>query len=236
MSLARAAAVVAALAATPAPAAEPPQAAGPAVVLDRIAAVVGDDVILESEVGRLVAVEVTPRRPGEGDAAYRDRVLDERIVEVLRDRELRQTGGFDPSSSEVEARLAEVGARIEKEQGAPLDVVLARARVTRAEAIGWIRRGLAVEAYARERILPTIRVSDEAVKAYYEGPFVEEARAKGLAALPPLPQVQDQLRELLRERRLGEEIARWTDGLRARTRVLIYRRSPVAAPGPSARR
>lgn len=234
-----AAALACALAGAGAAVGPPPTPApvvGPPVVLDRIAAVVGDDVVLESEISRLVAVEVTPRKPGETGGAYRDRVLDERIVEVLRDRELRQTGGFDPTSLEVDARLAELAARVEREQGETFDAVLARAGVTRAEASGWIRRGLATEAYARERILPTIRVSDEEVKAYFEGPFREEARSKGLAELPPLPEVSDQLRELLRERRLTEEIARWTDGLRAKTRILIYRRPPVSVPGPSARR
>ncbi|MGZ5426610.1 MAG: hypothetical protein ACXWE1_05330, partial [Thermoanaerobaculia bacterium] len=63
--------------AAPAPAATP---SGGTVLVDRIAAVVGDEIVLESEVQKLVAVRFLEHKPGETDAAYRDRVLDERIV------------------------------------------------------------------------------------------------------------------------------------------------------------
>ena len=72
---------LAAAGATPSPA--PAAAATPApspVVLDRIAAVVGDDVILESEIRKLAGVDYLPREAGESDAAYRDRILAARVV------------------------------------------------------------------------------------------------------------------------------------------------------------
>ena len=74
-----------------APPAPSPTALPGAVVLDRIAAVVGDDLILESELRKLAGVGYLPREAGESDAAYRDRVLEVRVVEVLRDRQLRKT-------------------------------------------------------------------------------------------------------------------------------------------------
>ena len=40
----------------------PPPAAGPAVTLDRIAAVVGEEVVLEGEISRLAAIGFLPRR------------------------------------------------------------------------------------------------------------------------------------------------------------------------------
>src|ERR1019366_5982193 len=73
--------------AAPAPAATP---SGPAVLVDRIAAVVGDEIVPESEVQKLVAVRFLEHKPGETDAEYRDRVLDERIVDLLRERQLRR--------------------------------------------------------------------------------------------------------------------------------------------------
>jgi hypothetical protein len=206
---------------SPAPAATP---AARGVVLDRIAAVVGDDLILESEVRKLAGVGYLPREAGETDAAYRDRILASRVVEVLRDRQLRKTGGIEPKREEVEARMAALEARVVKERGEPLDTILARAGATRAELTTFVKRGMSLESFVKERLSPAIKTTDAELRAYYDGPFREEARAKGLSALPPFEDVSEQIRELVRERKLNVEIERWTEQLRAETRVLIYRR------------
>jgi peptidyl-prolyl cis-trans isomerase SurA len=214
-------AVAASAAATPVPAATP---APNAVVLDRIAAVVGDDVILESEIRKLTALGYLPRTADETDAAYRDRILSTRVVEVLRDRQLRKTGGIEPKREEVEARVAALEARVVKERGEPLDAILSRAGATRAELAAFVKRGMALESFVRERLAPAIKTTDAELRAYYDGPFRDEARARGLASVPPYEDVAEQIRELVRERKLNVEIERWTEQLRAETRILIYRR------------
>ena len=136
----------------------------------------------------------------------------------------------------MSAKLDELAARYEAGTGEPFDRALERARTSRDEVKAWIRRGIALESYARERLLPTVRVTEEAMQVFYAGPFREEAAARGLATLPPYAEVKDQLRELLRERLLGEEVEKWTKGLRATTRILVYRRPPIASSGGSASR
>jgi hypothetical protein len=206
------------------------------VTLDRIAAVIGDEIVLEGEISRLATIGFLPRRPGESELAYRDRLLDLRVVELLRERELRLLTGLEPDPLEVEAKLDELAARYEAGTGEPFARALERSRTTRDEVRAWIRRGIALENYARERLLPTVRVTEEAMQAFYAGPFREEAAARGLATLPPYADVKDQLRELLRERLLTEEVEKWTKGLRAKTRILVYRRPPIASSGGSASR
>ena len=211
-------------AAAPAPTPDPAAPAPGAVVLDRIAAVVGDDLILESELRKLVGVGYLPREAGETDGAYRERVLATRIVEVLRERQLRKTGGIEPKREEVEARVAALEARVVKERGEPLDAILARAGATRDELTAFVKRGMALENFVRERLSPAIKTTDAELHAYYDGPFREDARARGLPTIPPYEDVAEQIRELLRERKLNAEIERWTEQLRAETRVLIYHR------------
>ncbi len=208
------------------PAAPPPARApaGRGVVLDRIAAVVGDEIILESDVGKLVAVRYLAPKPGESDAAYRDRILDELITDALRERELRKAGGLEPEPAEVEARLEALEKRVEAERGVPFEEALKKAGITRAEAAAYVRRGLMLQTFVRERLTPTIRIGDAEIKAYYDGPFRDEMRRKGLETIPPLAEVTDEIRDLLRERKLNEAIVRWTEKLRASTRILIYRR------------
>ena len=213
-----------------------PVTTGPAVTLDRIAAVVGDEIVLEGEVSRLAAIGFLPRRAGESELAYRDRLLDLRVVELLRERELRLLTGLEPDPAEVSAKLDEVAARYEAGTGEPFDRALEQVRTTRDEVMGWIRRGIALESYARERLLPTVRVTEAGMRAFYDGPFRAEAEARGLLTLPPFSEVQDQLRELLRERLLNEEVEKWTQGLREKTRILVYRRPPIASSAGSASR
>ena len=195
-----------------------------AVVLDRIAAVVGDDLILESELRKLVGVGYLPREAGESDPAYRDRVLEVRVVEVLRDRQLRKTGGIEPKREEVEARVAALETRVVAERGETLDSILTRAGATRDDLTAFVKRGMSLESFVKERLSPGVKTTEAELRAYYDGPFREEARAKGLASLPPYEDVSEQIRELVRERKLNAEIERWTEQLRAETRVLIYRR------------
>ena len=178
-----------------------------------------------------------PRRPGESDAAYRDRILNERIDEVVEEQQLRRTGGVDPDPREVEAKYRELEARLAKTPGGTLAERMARAHVTPDDVKGWIRRGLMLSTYVRERISPTIKTTDAELRAFFEGPFREEAREHGLETLPAFADVQDRLRELLRERKLNEAVAAWTKELREGTRILIYRRPGLpgsACPaGPS---
>src|SRR5258706_69254 len=106
----------------------------------------------------------------------------------------------------------------------PSDEVLGGARASRQEVTEWIKRGLALETYVRERISPTVKVTEAELKAYYEGPFRSEAKARGLEKLPPFTEVTEEVRELVRERKLNEEIERWTEALRTSTQILVYRR------------
>lgn len=231
LALALATATASAAAVAPAPA-----STGPAVTLDRIAAVVGNEIVLEGEISRLEAIGFLPRREGETELAYRDRLLDLRIVELLREKELRLLTGLEPDPAVVAARLDELAARYEAGTGEPFDRALERARTTRDEVRRWIRRGLALDSYARERLLPTVKVTEDGARAFYDGPFRSEAAARGVATLPPFAEVQDQVRELLRERLLNEEVEKWTEGLRAKTRVLVYRRPPIDSSAGSASR
>lgn len=232
-----AAVLLAALAGSGAVAGEvPPATTGPAVTLDRIAAVVGEEVVLEGEISRLAAIGFLARRPEEAEQAYRDRLLDLRVVELLREKELRLLTGLEPAPEEVDAKLDEVAARYEAGTGEPFDRALERVRTTRDEVRGWIRRGIALESYARERLLPTVKVTDEAMRAFYDGPLRAEAATRGVETLPPFPEVQDQIRDLLRERLLNEEVEKWTNGLREKTRILVYRRPPIESSSGSASR
>jgi hypothetical protein len=214
---------------TPTPAvlpAVPPLAppSGPAVLVDRIAAAVGDDLVLESEIRKLVAVGYLERKTGESDTAYRERALDQRIVDLLREKQLRRSSGFDPKPEEVEARVAALEERLAKDRGVPAAAALAAAGATHEELSQWVRRGLALDSFVRERLTPGLKLTEADFRAYYDTAFRVAAKKRGLAEVPPFDDVREEIREVVRELRLNAEIERWTEQLRSETRILIYRR------------
>jgi hypothetical protein len=194
------------------------------VLVDRIAAVVGDDIILESEIRKLVAVRYLERKTGESDTAYRDRALDQRVVDLLREKQLRRSSGFDPKPEEVEARVAALEERLAKDRGVPAAAVLAAAGTTHEELSAWVRRGLALDSFVKERLTPGLKLTEADLRAYYDTAFRDAAKKRGLADMPPFDDVREEIREVVRELRLNAEIERWTEQLRSETRILIYRR------------
>ena len=88
-----------------------------------------------------------------------------------------------------------------------------------------MKRGMALESFVRERLSPAIKTDGRrAARLLRRARSATRPRARGVATLPPYEDVAEQIRELVRERKLNAEIERWTEQLRAETRVLIYRR------------
>ena len=67
--------------------------------------------------------------------------------------------------------------------------------------------------YVEERLGSRVFVSLDDIRQYYTATFEPAMKARGRTA-PPLPEVREQIRAVLREQRLNEEIDRWTDELR----------------------
>src|SRR5947208_1969924 len=84
-----------------------------------------------------------------------------------------------------------------------------------------VKRQLQVEAYIQERFAPMIFVSTDEIEAYYRGDWSQQRRQRGLS-IPPLTEVTEEIRTLLKSNRLQSEIDRWTTQLRARANVDIY--------------
>ena len=51
-------------------------------------------------------------------------------------------------------------------------------------------------------------------------------------AVPPLPEVREQIRAVLKEQRLNTEIGRWTEELREKAEVANFFDAPVGGPLP----
>jgi hypothetical protein len=189
-----------------------------AVTVDRVAAVIDQQVLTVSEVTQMVDLRFFPRTSAKDDD-YRHDVLDGLIAQSLRYRDVERFGAQDISADTIEARLVEIQRRFQSE--AEFSTALAKAELTLDELRALIKRQLQVEAYIQERFAPLVFITNDDIEAYYSGPWSTQRRERGLS-VPPLAQVQDEVRQAVRSSRLQEEIDKWTAQLRARANVDVY--------------
>jgi len=190
-----------------------------AVTLDRIAAVIDQQVLTVSEVDQMAEVRFIPRVAGRSDDDYHHDILEALIAQALRYRDVERFGAQDIPKDSIEARLVEIQHRFAAPDS--LDASLLRAELTLDELRALIKRQLQVEAYIQERFAPLIFVANDDIAAYYNGPWRQQRVARGLA-VPPLNDVREEIRTLIRSRQLEEQIATWTNQLRARANVDVY--------------
>ena len=191
---------------------------GSAVTVDRIAAVIDRQVLTVSEVSQMVELRFFPRRTNDDDDYRRD-VLEALIAQTLRFRDLERFGAQDIPKDSIEARVLEIAKRFASE--AEFDAALVRAELTADELRALVKRQLQVEAYIQERFAPLVFIQNEDIETYYRGPWSAQRRDRGLA-IPPLNDVREEIRTLMRTTRLQEEIERWTGQLRQTANVDVY--------------
>lgn len=180
---------------------------------DRIVAVVDEDPIFHSDLRRALAFGFA--RPGERPGDLRP-VLDQLIDERLRAHSIDRYGVPPADPAEIDAQLN----RIEAAHGgaAALDAELAALGSSREELRRSIDLQLRILVYIDERLAPRVFVDDGELLGYYQTDLTAELTRQG-AALPPVAEVRDGIRSVLRERKLNAEAARWTAELRGEARI-----------------
>ncbi|MEM6454944.1 MAG: hypothetical protein AAF772_07600 [Acidobacteriota bacterium] len=205
---------------------------GPAVVEDRIVAVVDHDPIYASDVLQQLALAspsgASDERASASAAARVRRTLDGLIDQRLRLHEVDRGGRVVVAEAAIEAQLAQVRARFADD--AAFDRALADAGLDRAALRVRLHRQLRVLRYVDTRLGPRVFIDRAAVRAAYDGPFRAEREARG-ETVPPFDAVREALGALLRAQALNDEIAAWTETLRARAQIIDRLASlPDAAP------
>lgn len=174
-------------------------------VVEEVLAVVGNTPILYSDVTLAALVRlVEPTTEIEGP--YRSRLLDARIRLEVEYRDLEESGLLFRLDLEPQRARNTLITR-----GGGTEVL---ERELSASGLSWpdleelALRIAAVDAYVEQRLRPRVAVSMEEIDAAYQELLVAEIATTDEPP-PPVAVVQDQLRALLVERKLNEEIERW---------------------------
>lgn len=187
---------------------------------DRILAAVNEDTILHSDVEQVIGLGLVERREEESDSELRRRVLGGLIEQSLRFQQVGRFGFGRMDPERIEAQMRVLRADYESDEA--FREHLHGLGLTVQEVRQIVSRQLAVLDYVEERLGPRVFVGLEDIRTYYEEVLVAEAEERG-AEVPPLAEVRETIRRLLKDRRLNEEIERWTEELRreADIRVLL---------------
>jgi len=217
------------LSAAPAPAAAATSPGGGNVLRDRVVAVVDEDPILASDIDRGIVVGQLEPKPGEAQRAFRRRALDELIAQRLRFHEIDRFGLEQVPVDQIERHVAEVRARFKDET--TFRQKLKEVGLDEAALRQLMARQLEVLAYVDERLGPQVFVGLDDISNYYRTVLTPQLQKQHLP-VPPLEAERDQIREVLRQQRLTDEIERWTEELRRKAVIAIYFDEPAGGPLP----
>ena len=221
--------------ASPSPGASDPPAMGEtgAMVetgrlLDRVVAMIGEDPVFLSDIERTLALGLVKPFDGEDREALERRVLAGLIDQRLRLRAVERYNLPPPPAAEIEAQLGELAERFGGRRA--LRDQLSELGLGDEDLRRLVERQLRILTYIDQRLRPRVFIEPEAIRAYYDDELVPAMDRRG-ESTPPLDQVEDDSRRLLRELRLDLEIERWTAELRDAVEVVdLYGRTEREPP------
>jgi hypothetical protein len=200
---------------------------------DRVMAVVDEDPILASELERAIALGLVQPKPGESDTVFRRRILDELIEQRLRFHEIDRYGFEQVPVDLIEQNVATIRARFPNDEA--FRKTLRDLGLTQQALRQLVARQLMVLTHVEEQLGPRVFVSLDDITQYYRTTFTQEMQRQK-APVPPLDDVREQIRTVLKEQRLNQELGKWTEELRRKADIQVYFDKPAGDLPPLVKR
>jgi len=180
--------------------------------VDRIVAVVESDVILMSDVEALARYQLFVEGKSEAEEQILDRLIDQWIVR----NEAKAALFPQPPDSEVQRSLE----RLKRSFSSPEEFELRKKQsgLTDEDIDRMLRETLYLSNYLDSRFRASIQIDDKEIEQFYQQRIVPRAQSRGQTP-PTLEAAEGFIREVLVERAIDEQSARWLKESRARVRV-----------------
>lgn len=181
-------------------------------MVDRVLARVGDAIITRSEVDELGRFQQLVDGHAQSAAVRLSELIEQAIVA----RETALADFSAPAPERVEQAYRELQARF----GSPAAFArrLAELGLSDRRVRWYLQRSLLLNGFLEQRFRPEVVVTDQQIEQYYRQELVPGLQRRGLP-VPPLPQVEDQIREVLTERAINHRFAAWLEQMRAEVKV-----------------
>lgn len=198
------------------------------VLQDRVIAVVNEDPILASEIERAIALGLAQAREGEGEVAFRRRVLNQLVEDRLRFHEIDRYGFEQVPVDLIDKHVAQVRARFASE--AEFQKTLRNLGMSFRGLRQLVARQLMVLTYVDEQLGPRVFVSLDDINRYHRDVLTPAMQKQG-QPVPPVEDVREQIRTVLKEERVNREIGKWTEELRRKADINVYFDAPANPKG-----
>ena len=199
-------------AATALHAAAAPQTNASGRVVDRIVARIEDDIILQSQVRELGAFQQLI----EGHAESDDQLLSELVEQWIVQTEAAASHFPQPAQTEVDRELARIAS------GFPnLEAYSARVKelgLSPNEVRELLARQIYVERYIDYKFRPSVQIEPADIETYYQKELLPELAKKNQPA-PSQADVEEQIREVLVQRKISDLTAKWLDDTKSRLKI-----------------
>jgi hypothetical protein len=184
-----------------------------AEIIDRVAAVVGRQVITQSEVDRETRLEKFFGAPSPDPKQVLERLIRQRLVF----QELEQTALPELTPEELDQWLA---------AAKPAGADPAPHNLKPSDLAEYGRRQLQLEKFLDLRFKTGFQVSEEEIGAYYKNRLLPEMERRGVKPLPALEAVRDRVEKAVTEERVNQLMEEWMNELRQRTQVRLADQAP----------
>ena len=171
-------------------------------IVDRIAARVENDIILQSQVRKLARYQQLLEGKSESDAVLLDRLVDQWIV-----RTEAQTAHFpQPSEAEIRHGVERVASSFSSPQA--YEEKKRQLNLADAEIREMVAEQLYLSTYLDSRFRPAIQVDPKAVEEFYNASVITTAKTRGKEP-PSLEASRDVIHEALVQKGIDEQAEKW---------------------------
>ena len=188
-------------------------------VVDRIVARIEGDIILQSQVSELGALQQLIDGRAESD----DKLLVELIEQWVVQTEATAGHFPQPAQSEVDRelqRLQDSFGSSEKYAARLKELGLTPDQVRRL-----LSRQIYVERYVDYKFRPSVQIEPADIDAYYKNELLPELAKKNQPA-PARSAVEDEIREVLAQRQISDLTGKWLDDTKSRLKIEIANGKP----------
>jgi parvulin-like peptidyl-prolyl isomerase len=183
-------------------------------VVDRIVARIEGDIILQSQVRELGAFQQLVDGHAEGD----DKLLQELIEQWIVETEATASHFPQPAKSEVDRELLRISQQFQSPEKYASH--LNELGLSPDQVRELLARQIYVERYVDYKFRPTAQVEPADIDAYYQKELLPEL-AKSNQPAPQRAEVEEQIREVLVQRGISDQTAKWLDDTKSRLKIEI---------------
>lgn len=187
--------------------------------VDRVLAVVDEEPVLASDVKQVIGLGLAEQTADESDEAFHHRILEQLIDQKLRFHEIDRYGFTEIPVEQVEKNVEQIRSRFPSD--AAYEQRLKELGLDDKGVKALVARQLLVLTYVDERLGPRVFISLDDIRDYYANVLTPKMKKEG-QPVPPLDDVREDIRDVLKQQRLNQELERWTEDLRRRADVVDY--------------